>query len=107
MALDLQENNTIIMPKGDYIMKNAISVITGKTRTDKDYPWWIGMTMRFYTITPEWGAVFRYVKDNQGNEEWGGMHTSPVMDVKISNDEKHVEIETVNTIYKFEKVKED
>lgn len=100
------QTDMIIMPKGDYIMKDAVSVVSGKTRTDKDYPWWIGMTIRFTHITPKWGAVFRYVKDNQGNEEWGGMHTSPVMNVKISDDEKHVEIETMNTIFKFEKVKE-
>lgn len=107
MALAALENNMIIMPKGDYIMRDAISVTTGKTRTDKAYPCWIGMTMRFTHIPPQWGAVFRYIKDNKGNEDWGGMHTSPVMNVNISNDEKHVEIETMNTIYKFEKVEED
>lgn len=101
------QSDMIIMPKGDYIMKDAVSVISGKTRTDRDYPWWIGMTMRFTNITPKWIAVFRYAKDNQGNEEWGGMHTSPVMDVRISNDEQYVEVETVNTIFKFEKVKEN
>lgn len=103
----MKNDNLIIMPKGDYVMIDAINAVTGKTRTDKDYPWWIGMTMRLTHITPQWGAIFRYVKDNQGHEEWGGMHTSPVMNVNISDDEQNVTIETMNTIYKFEKIKGD
>lgn len=99
-------NNTIIMPKGDYIMKKAVYATTGKTRTDRDYPWWIGMTMQFVHIAPQYGAVFRYVKDNEGYPYPGAMHTSPVLKVDISDDERKVVIETYNTIYTFEKVKE-
>ena len=53
MALDLPGSDQIIMPKGDYVMKDAVGVVSGKTRTDRDYPWWIGMTMRFTNITPQ------------------------------------------------------
>ena len=100
-------NDTIIMPKGDYVMKDAVSAVTGKTRTDRDYPWWIGMTMHFIHIHPQYGAVFRYVKDNEGCPYPGAMHTSPVIDVKFYDDDKKVVVETCNTIYTFEKVKED
>ena len=99
-------DNTIIMPKGDYIMKKAVYAISGETRSDRDYPWWIGMTMQFVHINPQYGAVFRYVKDNEGHPYPGAMHTSPVLKVDISDDESKVIVETYNTIYTFEKVKE-
>ena len=54
-----------------------------------------------------WIAQFRYVKDNDGYPYPGGMHTSPVTSVSISENEKIVKIETAHTIYTFEKVKED
>ena len=38
-------NDIIQMPKGDYIMKDAVYVDTGETRTDGWYPEWIGMTV--------------------------------------------------------------
>lgn len=100
-------NDIIQMPKGDYIMKDAVYVDTGETRTDGWYPEWIGMTMQFRPIPVGWIAQFRYVKDNNGYPYPGGMHTSPVTSVSISESEKTVKIETAHTIYTFEKVKED
>ena len=99
--------DVIQMPKGDYIMKNAVHVDTGETRTDGWYPEWIGMTMQFRPIPIGWIAQFRYVKDNQGNPYPGGMHTSTVVAVDISKDEKIVKIETMNTIYTFVKEEEE
>lgn len=55
-------NDLIQMPKGDYIMKDAVRVDTGETRTDGWYPEWIGMTMQFRPIPVGWIAQFRYVK---------------------------------------------
>ena len=52
-------NDIIQMPKGDYIMKDAVYVDTGKTRTDGWYPEWIGMTMQFRPIPVGWIAQFR------------------------------------------------
>jgi hypothetical protein len=100
-------NDIIQMPKGDYIMKDAVRVDTGETRTDGWYPEWIGMTMQFRPIPIGWIAQFRYVKDNEGYPYPGGMHTSSVTSVSITEDEKIVKIETAHTIYTFEKVKED
>lgn len=99
-------NDIIQMPKGDYIMKDAVHVDTGETRTDGWYPEWIGMTMQFRPIPVGWIAQFRYVKDNKGYPYPGGMHTSPVTSVSITEDEKIVKIETAHTIYTFEKVEE-
>lgn len=100
-------NDIIQMPKGDYIMKDAAHVDTGETRTDGWYPEWIGMTMQFRPIPVGWIAQFRYVKDNEGNPYPGGMHTSTVVAVDISKDEKIVKIETMNTIYTFVKEEEE
>lgn len=100
-------NDIIKMPKGDYIMKNAVHVDTGETRTDRWYPEWIGMTMQFRPIPIGWIAQFRYVKDNEGFPYPGGMHTSIVDSVNISDDENTVIIKTMNTIYTFEKAKEE
>lgn len=99
-------NDIIQMPKGNYIMKSAVHVNTGVPRTDGWYPEWVGMTMQFRPIPIGWIAQFRYIKDNEGHPYPGGMHTSPVASVTISEDEKIVKIETMNTIYKFEKVEE-
>lgn len=99
-------NDIIQMPKGDYIMKDAVHVDTGETRTDGWYPEWIGMTMQFRPIPVGWIAQFRYVKDNEGHPYPGGMHTSLVTFVSITEDEKIVKIETAHTIYTFEKVEE-
>ena len=99
--------DVIQMPKGDYIMKNAVHVDTGETRTDGWYPEWIGMTMQFRPIPISWIAQFRYVKDNQGNPYPGGMHTSIVSSVDISDDKRIVKVKTMNTIYTFEKVEEE
>ena len=95
------------MPKGDYIMKDAVRVDTVETRTDGWYPEWIGMTMQFRSIPVGWIAQFRYVKDNEGYPYPGGMHTSPVPTDTIPEVEKIVKIEPELTIYTFEKVKED
>ena len=81
-------NYLIQMPKGDYIMKDAVRVDTGETRTDGWYPEWIGMTMQFRPIPVGWIAQFRYVKDNEGYPYPGGMHTSPVTSVSITEDKK-------------------
>lgn len=51
-------NDIIQMPKGDYIMKDAVYVDTGETRTDGWYPEWIGMTMQFRPIPVGWIAQF-------------------------------------------------
>lgn len=99
--------DVIQMPKGNYIMKNAVYATTGETRTDRWYPEWIGMTMQFRPIPVGWIALFRYVKDNEGHPYPGGMHTSPVASVTISEDEKIVKIKTMNTIYTFVKEEED
>ena len=96
-------NDIIQMPKGDYIMKDAVHVDTGETRTDRWYPEWIGMTMQFRPIPVGWISQFRYVKDNEGNPYYGGMHTSPVVSVNIATDESSVKIKTMNTLYTFEK----
>ena len=97
-------NDIIQMPKGNYIMKSAVRVNTGVPRTDGWYPEWVGMTMQFRPIPIGWIAQFRYVKDNNGNPYYGGMHTSPVVSVDIATDESFVEITTKHTVFTFEKV---
>ena len=52
-------------------------------------------------------AGFRYIKDNEGHDYPGAMHTSCVVDYYISSDKKNVIVQTENTIYKFEKIEED
>ena len=100
-------NDIIQMPKGNYIMKDAVYATTGETRTDRWYPEWIGMTMQLMPIHVGGVAHFRYVLDNTGYLFPGAMHTSTVVSVDISDDEKTVKIETMNTIYTFEKVEEE
>lgn len=96
-------NDIIQMPKGNYVLKNAVYADTGRKRLDGWYPEWVGMTMQFRPIPIGWIAQFRYVKDNDGNPYYGGMHTSPVVSVDIATDESIVEIKTMNTLYTFEK----
>mgnify|MGYP004474482157 CR=1 FL=1 len=100
-------SDMIQMPKGNYIMRDAVHVNTGMPRTDGWYPEWIGMTMQFRPIPIGWIAQFRYVKDNKGLPYPGGMHTSVVESVNISDGENTVVVKTMNTIYTFEKVKEE
>lgn len=96
-------NDIIQMPKGNYVLKNAVYADTGRKRLDGWYPEWVGMTMQFRPIPIGWIAQFRYVKDNDSNPYYGGMHTSPVVSVDIATDESIVEIKTMNTLYTFEK----
>ena len=92
-------NDIIQMPKGNYILKSAINIRTGASRTDGWYPEWVGMTMQFRPLELGWIAQFRYVKDNKGNPYDGGMHTSPVIAVDIATDESFVEITTKHTVF--------
>lgn len=93
--------------KNQYKLVNAISLVTGRTRNDGWYPTWIGMTMKIVRLKVDESAGFRYIKDNEGHEYSGAMHTSHVTDYYISDDKKNVIVQTENTIYKFEKVEED
>lgn len=89
-----------------YKMIDAISLITGKTRQDRYYPMWIGMIMKIVRLKIGESAGFRYIKDNEGYDYPGSMHTSPVTDYYISEDKKDVVVQTENTIFKFQKVDE-
>lgn len=92
--------------ENQYKLANAISLATGRTRNDGWYPTWIGMTMKIVRLRGGESAGFRYIKDNEGHDYSGAMHTSCVTDYYISDDKKNVIIQTENTIYKFEKVEE-
>lgn len=92
--------------EAEYKMADAISLETGKTRTDSYYPEWIGMTMKIRRLEIDHSASFKYVKDNQGDLFPGTMHTSYVTDYYISEDKKNIIVQTEHTIYKFEKVEE-
>ena len=92
--------------EAEYKMADAISLETGKTRTDSYYPEWIGMTMKIRRLEIDHPASFKYVKDNQGDLFPGTMHTSYVTDYYISEDKKNIIVQTEHTIYKFEKVEE-
>ena len=90
-----------------YKMIDAISLVTGKTRQDRYYPMWIGMTMKIVRLKIGESAGFRYIKDNEGNDYSGAMHTSCVTDYYLSEDKKDFIIQTENTIFKFKKVEEE
>ena len=92
--------------KNQYKLVNAISLTTGRTRSDGWYPTWIGMTMKIVRLKGGESAGFRYIKDNEGHDYSGAMHTSCVTDYYISDDKKNIIIQTENTVYKFEKVEE-
>ena len=83
-------------------MENAVSIATGKPRTDGLYPEWIGMKMQFLPIYIGNVAHFRYTS-RQSYLYPGTMHTSPVISVDISDDKNTVKVETLNTIYTFRK----
>lgn len=89
--------------ESEYKLVDAIQARTGLTRTDGEYPFWIGMTMKFWRVELGMPATFEYTKDNDGNSYSGGMSTSPVVDFYVSDDRTHVVIQTMNTIYKFER----
>lgn len=93
--------------ENQYKLVNAISLVTGRTRNDGWYPTWIGMTMKIVRLKVDESAGFRYIKDNEGHDYPGAMHTSHVTDYYISDDKKNVIVQTENTIFKFEKVEED
>lgn len=88
----------------DYKLIDAIHVKTGLTRNDRGYPFWIGMTMKIWRVVLGQSASFQYVKDNNGCPYDGGMCTSAVIDFYVSDDRNHIVIQTMNTIYKFERV---
>lgn len=90
----------------EYKLVDAISLQTGRTRTDSYYPEWIGMTMKIRILEIDRPANFRYVKDNEGYPYPGSMHTSYVTDYYISEDKKNLIVQTEHTIYKFEKTEE-
>lgn len=100
-------NDLIQMPKGNYIMRSAVYAGTGEPRKDGWYREWVGMTMNLMPIHVGSIAHFRYVLDNQGYPYPGAMHTSTVVSVSVSEDEKIVKIETMNTIYTFVKEEEE
>lgn len=89
------------------IIRLPISLVTGLTRNDGWYPTWIGMTMKIVRLKSGESAGFRYIKDNEGRDYPGAMHTSCVVDYYVSSDKKNVIVQTENTIYKFEKIEED
>ncbi len=90
-----------------YKMTDAISLETGKTRTDKWFSEWVGMIMQIRRLELDHSSNFTYVKDKEGNLCPGAMHTSYVTDYYISEDKKSIVIQTEHTIYKFEKVEEN
>ena len=83
-------------------MENAVSIATGKPRTDGWYREWIGLKMQFLPIYIGSVAHFRYTS-KQSYLYPGTMHTSPVVSVNISDDKNTVKVETLNTIYTFRK----
>lgn len=89
--------------ESEYKLVDAIQARTGLTRADGEYPFWIGMTMKFWRVELGMSAAFEYVKDNKGNPYSGSMNTSSVVDFYVSDDRTHVVIQTMNTIYKFER----
>ena len=93
--------------ENQYKLVDAISLATGLTRNDGWYSTWIGMTMKIVRLKSGESAAFRYIKDNEGHNYPGAMHTSCVTNYYISDDKKNVIVLTLNTIYKFEKVEED
>lgn len=105
---DIYGNETVDEYKYFYRLGNSpISLVTGRTRNDGWYPTWIGMTMKIVRLKSGESAGFRYIKDNEGHDYSGSMHTSHVTDYYISDDKKNIIIQTENTIYKFEKAEED
>ena len=90
----------------EYKLVDAISLETGRTRTDSYYPEWIGMTMKIRLLEIDRPSSFKYVKDNKGLPYPGAMHTSYVTDYYISEDKKNLIVQTEHTIYKFEKIEE-
>lgn len=93
--------------ENQYELTNAISLVTGRTRNDGWYLTWIGMTMKIVHLKIGESAGFRYIKDNDGHDYPGAMHTSCVVDYYISSDKKNVIVQTENTVYKFEKIEEN
>ena len=90
-----------------YKMTDAISLKTGKTRHEFWYDTWMGMTMQVRNLKIGESAGFRYIKDKDGHDFPGAMHTSYVTDYYISNDKKDLVVQTENTIFKFQKVEEE
>ena len=90
-----------------YKLTDAISLETGRTRTDGWYPFWTGMIMQVRRLELDHSANFRYIKDNEGHDYGGAMHTSYVTDYYISEDKKNLIVQTEHTIFKFQKVEED
>ena len=72
--------------ENQYKLIDAISLATGRTRNDGWYPTWIGMIMKIVCLKADESAGFRYIKDNEGHDYPGAMHTSHVTDYYISDD---------------------
>ena len=87
-----------------YIIKD-IAHKNGQTRLDGRYPSRIGSTIRFpYPIKIGSPMLLEYVMDSAGKEKSGYLRTSNIVEISAVKDD--IVVETENSIYKFEKVKD-
>lgn len=90
--------------KNQYKMIDAISLKTGKTRSDEPYSKWIGMIMEIKKLEINKPSEFKYIKDSNGNLCDGSTPTTYVTDYYISENKNDLIVQTNNTIFKFQKV---
>lgn len=91
----------------EYKVVEILHSKTGQRRMDGHYPLRVGHTLTLKNLEIGRGATFVYVKDpNEIATENRWTYTSDVVDFYVSDDRNSIVIQTVNSIYKLERVEE-
>lgn len=91
----------------EYKIVEILHSKTGQRRMDGRYPFRIGRTLTLKNLEIGRGTTFVYVKDsNKVATEGLWTHTSAVIDFYVSDDRNDIVIQTMNSIYKLERVDE-
>lgn len=91
----------------EYKIVEILHPKTGQRRMDGHYPLRVGRTLILKSLEIGRGATFAYVKDpNEVATEIIWTHTSDVIDFYVSDDRNDIVIQTMNSIYKLERVEE-
>lgn len=91
----------------EYKIVEVLHSKTGQRRMDGCHPLRIGRTLNIKNIEIGRGATFIYVRDPDGNDmidPW--VYTSDVIDFYVSDNRNDIVIQTMNSIYKLERVDE-
>lgn len=93
------DKNIIIKKNKGKILTYKITSITadGAPRTDGRYPLRVGCTGELTHLNVGDCMIFEYAEDSEGNEKYGLLRTSTVLDIK--HEARHIVVTTLNSVY--------